>query len=343
MTDFHVNVVRVGALTPHPDADTLDLTKVFDYPVITKRGAFREGDLAVYVPVDAVVPDTEAWAFLHGRPVGSAPTSRRLVQAKRLRGIFSQGLLVPAPWGFHEGDDVAEFLGITKADDAEERGGLSTGGECEAAPQGWRFPTYTDLESLRRWPRVLEADDRVVITEKIHGANARFCHDGERLWVGSRTQIKRYDPANLWWMAAEVEGLAEKLARLPGLVFFGEVFGQVQDLKYGITKGCAFRCFDVFDVRNGRYLDHEDAREAAGDVGVAWVPELHRGRWGDVDPATFAEGDSFLATMNGAKHVREGFVVKPLRERWHERLGRVILKRHGEGYLLRKKKGGESC
>lgn len=44
----------------------------------------------------------------------------------------------------------------------------------------------------------------------------------------------------------------------------------------------------------------------------------------------FREGDL-------AVYVREGFVVKPLRERYHPRLGRVILKRHGEGYLLRKK------
>lgn len=40
--------------------------------------------------------------------------------------------------------------------------------------------------------------------------------------------------------------------------------------------------------------------------------------------------------MPGADHVREGFVVKPIRERQDPRLGRVFLKMAGEGYLLRK-------
>jgi len=31
-------------------------------------------------------------------------------------------------------------------------------------------------------------------------------------------------------------------------------------------------------------------------------------------------------------------VVKPVRERFDERVGRVILKLHGEGYLVRKEK-----
>lgn len=35
-------------------------------------------------------------------------------------------------------------------------------------------------------------------------------------------------------------------------------------------------------------------------------------------------------------HVREGIVVKPIKERWDQDIGRVFLKLAGEGYLLRK-------
>ena len=65
------------------------------------------------------------------------------------------------------------------------------------------------------------------------------------------------------------------------------------------------------------------------------VPELYRGPWSP-DLARLAEGATVLG--NGA-HVREGWVVRPVRERVHPDLGRVILKRHGEGYLTRK--GGD--
>src|SRR5690349_13886397 len=87
--ELRVEVVRVEEVTKHDNADSLDIVKVFDYPVVARRGDFQPGDLAVYVPIDAVVPFTEDWAWLHG---GFSKHCR--VQAKRLRGVFSMGLLV---------------------------------------------------------------------------------------------------------------------------------------------------------------------------------------------------------------------------------------------------------
>ena len=333
MSEFHVTVVRLGPFTKHPNADTLDITKVFDYQVIAQRGNFNEGDLAVYVPIDSVVPDTDEWYWLaplnedgtQRFVVGSVPEKYRVIRAKKLRGIFSQGMLAPLPAGsWTVGDDVTMAMGITKYDPPEP---MMVGGECESPPKGWVIPVYTDIEGLRRYPDVLQEGEEVVITEKIHGANGRYVHDGERLWVGSHTQIKRFDPANIWWKAAPVT-----LESRPFLVFFGEVYGQVQDLKYGVKQGVLFRAFDVFDVKTMRYLDHDDAVKAAEDVGITWVPTLYRGPW-TTELNSLCEGNSTLAD-----NVREGFVVKPIKERWNETIGRVILKRHGEGYLLRKKK-----
>lgn len=320
MTDFHVEAVRVRNVQKHPNADTLSIADAGGYPVIFQTGTYNDGDLAAYVPVDAVVPDSPEWAFLGGN---------RRIKAKRLRGIFSMGLLTKAPDGANEGDDLAEALGVVKYEPAEHGGKVSVGTN-EAGPVGWDFVKYTDIEPLRRWSNVIGPGVDVVLTEKIHGANARFCHDGERLWVGSRTQIKRHDGENTWSQVATQLDLETKLANAPRMVFFGEVFGNVQDLKYGIASGATFRCFDVFSVDSMRYLNHEVARWAAQAVGVEWVPELYRGPWVE-ELRSFADGSSTLAS-----HVREGFVVKPLEEIHHGRLGRVILKHVGEGYLLRK-------
>jgi hypothetical protein len=59
---------------------------------------------------------------------------------------------------------------------------------------------------------------------------------------------------------------------------------------------------------------------------------LHRGPW-SAALCALAEGPTVIG--EGA-HVREGFVVRPVRERVDRRAGRVVLKLHGEGYLLRK-------
>lgn len=352
MSEFHVTVVRLGPFNPHPNADTLDVTKVFDYTVVAKRGGFKEGDLAVYVPIDSLVPDVEEWHWLAPRdpdgtprfPVGQVPERYRVIEAKKLRGIFSQGCLSPLPLGMHHpGDDLSLRMGITKHEPPVP---MAVGGECEAAPSGWTFPTYTDVEGLRRYPDVLVPGEQVVLTEKIHGCNARYAHDGERLWVGSHNQVKREDAGNVFWQVAAKEGLADKLAKAPMHIFFGEVYGQVQDLKYGVKSGCRFRAFDVWDVDEMRYLGYVDARNLADKLGIDWVPVLYQGPWDAEALNPLAEGKTkvddrvLVGPGRGVAvpdNVREGFVVRPVTERWDPTVGRVILKRHGEGYLLRKK------
>ncbi|RYE90041.1 MAG: RNA ligase, partial [Myxococcales bacterium] len=88
MSEFHVRVVRVGPIVKHPQADNLSIAQVFGYPVIIRTGEYAEGDRAVYVPVDSVVPEGDPrWAFLG---------EHRRIRAKKLRGVFSMGLLTAA-------------------------------------------------------------------------------------------------------------------------------------------------------------------------------------------------------------------------------------------------------
>jgi len=338
LSEFHITVVKIDDVIPHPNADTLSIVRVFNYNVITKINLWKAGDQAVYIPVDSVLPDTERWHFLcpkdeRGNPrysVGSVPVKYRTIESKKIRGVLSQGLLAHVPDGpWKIGDSLKEYFGITKWEPTPE---IHTGGEAEPPPVGWVFQTYTDIEGIKRHPNVLQESEWVVITEKIHGANARYVFDGTRLWVGSHNQIKKFSEGSVWWRAAESQSLEKKLSRAPMHIFFGEVYGNVQDLKYGMGNDVTFRAFDVFSIKDQRYLNHDDALALSQRVGIEWVPILYRGLWHD-KLSTLSEGES---TLGG--NVREGFVVKPLVERWDSHIGRVILKRHGDGYLLRKKK-----
>lgn len=312
-----VSVVRIGPISPHPNADRLSVTHVHGgYPVILRTGEFQEGDLAIYVPTDSIVPATDPrWAFLKGET---------RIKAKKLRGVFSMGLLSPAAAGMIEGQDVGALLGITHYEPK-----IENAAEDEPDPGG--LPTYTDIEPLRRWPDVLSADEEVIVTEKIHGTNARFVFTEGRLWCGSRTRWKCKTQNSPWWSAAEKHTLAETLARIPSLMVFGEVFGRVQDLRYGHDKGFQLATFDALDLGSGRFLDYNDFVARMEELSLPMVPLLYRGRWAEM-PDGLAEGPTIAG--KGA-HVREGFVVRPVRERFDDRVGRVILKLHGEGYLTR--------
>lgn len=328
MSEHHIRVVRVGPVTPHPKADRLDITTVGGYPVCMARGSFKEGDLAVYVPVDAVVPATDPrWAFLEGHT---------RIRAKKLREVFSMGLLTDADPSWVEGQDVATELGITKYEPIVENP------EQDVADPGIA-PVY-DIEGWRRYTDdipVLFPDpaEEVVATEKLHGENARFAiHEGA-LMCGSHYNWKKESTSNAWWATARLYQLADKLSALPAdrpLVFFGEILGHVPDMNYGHSNGARGLAFyDIMEVKTRTYLPWDEVVAICTHLHLPLVPVLYRGRFDGLDPVTLAEGKTTYPRASG-KHVREGFVVKPIVERRDMALGRVTLKMAGQGYHLRK-------
>lgn len=329
-TEHEVRLVHLGEINPHPGADALDITNVDGRPCIVRRGDWSAGDLAIYIPIDSLVPVSDPrFAFLAPR-AGDDGLAR--IRAMRLRGVFSMGLLVRPISGevtaARHVDDLREYMGIGIYEPPVPTGG----GETERDP-GF-LPVY-DIESARKWAdAVLTGGEEVVLTEKIHGANGRFAWHQGRMWCASRTQF--YKPGEgMWSRVAESIGLAERMTETcPGIAIYGEVYGQVQDLKYG-RQGANLVAFDALDIASRRWLDYDDFCALTERLGLARVPELYRGPW-TPDLVTHAEGGSVLARLNGAQHVREGWVLRPVRERFDPALGRVILKLHGEGYLTRK-------
>jgi RNA ligase (TIGR02306 family) len=321
MSEFKCPVVRLGQIEKHPNADTLGITKIYDYPCIVKLGEFQSGDLVAYIPVDAVVPTQDLrFAFLKDHP---------RIKARKLRGYFSMGLIIKAEPDWKEGDDVTQVLGIKKYESPQP---LSTGGDNELDPG--HMPTYTDIEGLRRWPDVLKDGEEVVVLEKIHGANARYLHHEGRLWVGSHNGIKKESEESVWWRAARQYKLADKLAEYPGIAVYGEVYGYVQDLRYGAQKGqVSMICFDALDIKTRTYLDWMDFVDLMKRLDLPVVPIIHQGGWDKSKVQEWSNGKSLMPFVD---HIREGFVVKPVKFRYDPQISRVILKRHGEDYLTRK-------
>jgi RNA ligase (TIGR02306 family) len=359
MSDWLVHLVQVGKFGKHPNADSLSVTQVYGTNVIFRSGTFQEGDFAVFIPPDSVLPMDPEHPLLKDNP-NLKPGHR--VDAVRLRGIFSNGFMVPAKLLFTEeelkniplGTHVADRIGVTKYQDEGDR--LSTRGDNEPDP-GY-MPLYTDIEGWPKHKYVIPEGEEVVLTEKIHGANARFCFRDDRLWVGSRTGVKaqyvRPDgtEGNLWWNVAKNINLVYKFKNLQldsyvgnvptwDLVLYGEVYGQVQDLKYGVNTGANFRLFDIYSPSLGRYVDWDLVVLIANIMELELVPELYRGPW-KPEFEDLRNGPSVLYPG----HIREGYVIKPVHERFvqynpenrHAFTGRVIFKFVSEDFKLRNAK-----
>lgn len=302
----------------HPNADRLDVVRVFGYTACVVKESFLPGQLAAYIPPDSVVDSTRPeFAFLAGH---------ERIKVKRLRGIISMGLLIPAPAGAQLGEDVAAYYGVTHYDPPEP---LTTDGENEAPPKGFR-PVY-DVESFYRYSHVFGEREPVWVTEKLHGASGRYCYFDGRMHCGSRTTWKREDPQNLWWKClARYPELIAYCQQHPEDTVYGEVYGQVQDLKYGTKPGeVRFAVFDI--LRQGEWLNPTRAFVEA--VALPWVPCLGTDiPFSRETIVALAEGPSLIFT---ADHIREGIVIRPQTERTHPEIGRVCLKIVSNGYLER--------
>ena len=340
MSTHEVKVVKVGEVTKIANSDNLGTTQIWGYTAIVRLGDIVEGDLAVYIEPDYVLPTPAENADVAARFAFLG--DKRRIKAKRLRGTWSQGLLVKA-WGdMKEGDDVMEQLSIIRYEPS--MGKIGTNGNAESPCPSLAGISKYDVESLRRYNGVFEPGEIVYASEKIHGANARFSWREDRLWVGSRSQWLRkpgtyaredgteYEANDtLWWQAVDQNPWIQEWCQAnPDSVLYGEVYGQVQDLKYGSKPGqIFFRAFDILR-KDWTYVDAEEF--------VKIIPTEHRAP--DVYIGTYefalleelSRGDSRIP---GAKHLAEGLVVKPAKERRERSIGRVFAKLVSDRYLER--------
>lgn len=333
MSTFAVLVRRIEIL-PHPNADLLELAKVDDYRAVVKKGEFKTGDLVAYIPEAALLP---AELLLEMNLTGrlSGPEKNRL-KAVRLRGEVSQGLVLKVRPHWKEGDDVTEELGIKKWVPPIP---VHLSGELEPAPPGWHG--YTEIENIKRFPGVLLPGEEVVVTEKVHGTCTLLGLLGGRSAMSSKgygagRRVIKDDGQNLYWKMARKHQLFEKLEGLGDVMLFGETFGSgVQDLEYGMPRDePSYFAFDL--SLNGRYLDFDELQKLCAERGIPTLPPLFRGPFGPECLATTAGKE----TVSGkALHVREGIVIRPVKERYDPEIGRVILKSINADYLLR---GGEA-
>jgi tRNA-binding EMAP/Myf-like protein len=361
MTYWDPKVIKIKKVSKHPNADSLDIVDV-DFPCIVRLGQYKKGDLVSYIPVDTMVNiNNPVFSFLQKDGISTSDKLKYTkIKAKKLRGIYSEGLIVDAPSGFEEEQSITEHFGLKKfvyPDEVEEYLSLSEKdkanlffpelgdvikirpGNAESPPKGWQAMHY-DLDPLRLNTREFIDGEEVVLTEKLDGCSAFYRHDGERLWVKSRNLFKKFDPLDLWWGVAIRNDFENLLKNYSRYGFFGESRNQVKPFYYDavLENGKVypkFSLFDVYDYNEFRFLDYDEIILLAKEIGLETVPELYRGPWKE-DKSLFAlaEQDSLLKPiLPQATTIMEGFVIRPVKER-SNRKGRVVYKFKSQRYLL---------
>ena len=383
MSKFAVEVKKIKAIEPHPNADRLELAVIDGYRTVIAKGYHQAGDLVAYIKEGSVVPQwilqlMGFWDAEKGKGT-LAGTHGNRVKALSLRGVISQGILFPLIketdgnhsiyWCpcetptesgvngmlVHEGDDVAEWIGVTKYVPVIP---TEMSGEVAAGEIHW-FPDF-DVENWQSHPDLLEQGELVVITEKLHGTftgitvlpegynhpdafgrreNILVYSKGIGCERGMFFKNNEINKNNLYVrsLMTFIEALEDSLECMEGYLktpmhILGETTGRgVQDLHYDVEQ--KFRLFAVaYGWRHQVQYHESEVDQAVEYLDIDRTPVLYRGEYSESILKELMVGDTVL----GGSHIREGVVVNSQTDRVDPAFGHVRLKAINPAYLTRK-------
>lgn len=313
-------VVKIELL-PHENSDNLSIVKIYGYTVCVRTADWIDKDKGVYIVPDSLVSTLRPeFTFLGSdKPYSSDPADHiKRIKVCKLRGVLSQGLLVPCPEGFEIGDDCAEYFGIQRYEEVIES-------EEDVNGPALYAPKY-DVDSFHRYLDLFKDGEVVSITEKLNGQNARYVfHNGE-IYCGSRTRWKKQTSNSAWWQALTPE-MKKWLEQWPDYILYGEIYGKVGKFPYDSPSKWSFRAFDILQP-NAVYLNPDEFFDVCSWNNITHVPIISFMEELDKKKVLeYAEGKSLIGD-----HIREGCVIKPMEERQSDEIGRVFMKVVGDGY-----------
>ena len=373
MSEIDVKIVKISKIEPHENADRLSLAIIgdTDYRCIIQKGQFNEGDLCIYIPSDAVITQE----MIEKLQANSKITIEPRIRPVKIRGVFSEGLcLIPSDWVpqdvVKDGADVKELLGIKKFEPTEQiEHGPKTSNKINFNYKNNNFIEYKCVEKYKKYPKVMEEiEGDIVATIKRHGMNSRFglvkkIHNswlsklkgklfGEvEFLVGSHSVIKKpakkwvntqeYAKEDSWWKIAKkynIENKVKQLQKILGnknteVVVYGEIYGPgcQKGYDYGVPAGELELV--VFDIMvNKKFLGWDEVVDLCNKINLPVVEVVYRGSW-NKELISMAES---IDIYNGKSYNREGIVLRPIKETWHPKCGRVIMKYLNEKFLMDK-------
>lgn len=218
-------VELVRNVRPVPNSDNLNVLTVRGWDVVSNKDTgLKDGDVVVYFELDSMLPiDDDRFSFLASRSTRELPDGHKVhvLKTARLRGQYSQGLVIPAtefsleilkayPLDINMSDTVlidgTEFVGL---DITEELGiekyeaPLPKGGNANTAGS---FPTHlglkTDSERVQNltgiYDTILESGPWTA-TEKIDGTSLSVFRDDLDEPVVCSRNWKLKDGDNYYW------------------------------------------------------------------------------------------------------------------------------------------------
>lgn len=305
------SIRTITDIQPIPKADKVEAVYIDGWCVVCKKDEYKINDLCIYIEIDSFVPH-EIAPFLTQKdtPRVYHGVSGNRVRSKKIRGVLSQGLVLPldeyTAMCASAGDDMTETLGILLWEPTIP---VQLRGKMKGS-----FPTFipkTDQERIQNIDK--ETYDTMIqsgqyeVTEKLDGSSMTIYKWKGVIGVCSRNVELKVEDENTFCNMYRKLPIPEEY--LEGFAIQGELIGPgIQGNQYGLTDS-EFYVYDVFDISKQCYVSPEKVVDFCIHTGLKHVPVL--------DYITLPENSrDLLSDSDGASKLnnsnREGVVLKSM-------------------------------
>jgi len=230
-------VARIDGIAGIPGADRIVAATVRGWTVVVGKGEFEVGQRVVFFEIDTALPvDDQRYAFL--APRGTKTYEGRdyhVLKTARLRGVYSQGLVLPLSLFFKDGAPE-DGLDLTDRLDLYKWEQPLPAGQGQQAGPFTLLARKTDSERVQNladaWPSIQQF--HWYATEKVDGTSITIVRDyfGKHRVMSRNWEIAEGD--NLYWRAAYASGLMDGLSY--GDAIQGEIVGPgIQGNRLGLS------------------------------------------------------------------------------------------------------------
>lgn len=301
------SIQKIESLTPIDGKDKIELARIQGWDVIVQKGAFKVGDLVVYVQYDTVLPDKPEFEFLRKRCWNSRYNGHR-IRNMSMGGVFSQGIVFPLdilPAGtYKEGQNVTNIIGVVRY--APEEFVSQTPPNSKQPPIYRLLMRYTWFRKLfggtwkekkGKFPENIKKTDegnvQVVfgrmpkdhtwtITEKIEGQSVTLSVESIKIGFFKKRDYKVFSRNTFvgegnsnWGYISKKYNLRKKLlSEKTNYTIQGEIAGPgIQKNIYDFGDKELF-VFSIIETDTGKKLDYTEMKSLCNKWGVSIVPVL---------------------------------------------------------------------
>lgn len=363
MSKLHAEICTIDNIQKAENSDFLFSIAVKGFFVVTSISTYKVGDLVVYLPPDSLLDSKLiAHAFAGSKLIPDSPDSHRLRTVK-IRKNISEGmildisdeliLLYPEIAKTKLWDDVGDILNVKKYEPPIRS--LPKGMQVKSSTKNPYFVEYTDIDNLKHYPTIFQEGEEVYLTTKRHGTSSRyswlpttydkwwkkilkffglmpkfeFCIGSRRCQIHLKGYKNGFYAEDVYTKIANQYDLKNKLK--PNEQLFGEIIGDKIQGHYTYSCKPGEQKFEAYDIQiDGKYLDAEDFLKFCKERDIPTVPLEYIGPYSTDMVHKLKKGD------DPDQKIKEGIVIKPVIDRHHPLIGRMVMKLINDDYLTQK-------